>query len=93
MRVTAAVHRLINDVKQYENATPPQAKSRFQRETLNCEPDNLSSTICITGTKYHGIYKTTGRETGGAAFNVAVSEDEHNCSVYAGNGAPGSKAC
>jgi len=44
LRVTAPVRRFINHVTQYEKCDPaPQAKSRFQRETLNCEPDNLSS--------------------------------------------------
>ena len=51
LRVTAAVHRSVNYVKQYEKCDPAarrcrlrsgEAKSRFQRETLNCEPDNLS---------------------------------------------------
>jgi hypothetical protein len=29
--------------RNMKNAIPLQAKSRFQREILNCEPDNLSS--------------------------------------------------
>ena len=54
MRVTAAVHRFINYVKQYEKCDPAarrcrlrsgEAKSRFQWETLNGEPDNLSYDI------------------------------------------------
>ena len=52
MRVTAAVHRFINYAKQYEKCDPAarrcrlrsgEAKSRSQRETLNREPDNLST--------------------------------------------------
>ena len=44
MHVTATVHRFINYIKQYEKCDPArQAKSRFQQETLNCEPDNLNS--------------------------------------------------
>ena len=57
MRVTAAVDRFIKYVKQYEKCDPAarrcrlqcgEAKSRFQRETLNCEPDNLSYDIYLT---------------------------------------------
>ena len=62
MRVTAAVHRLINYVKQYEKCDPAarrcrlrsgEAESRFQRKTLNCEPDNLSYLRFISA--YPGI--------------------------------------
>ena len=35
MRVTAAVHRFINYVKQYEKCDPAAGET-----TLNCEPDN-----------------------------------------------------
>ena len=41
MRVTAAVHRFINYVKQYEKCDP--AAGEIPLLAGNCEPDNLNS--------------------------------------------------
>ena len=51
MRVTAAVHRFINYVKQYEKCDPAAGEIPLSVPLLagNCEPDNLSryKVICI----------------------------------------------
>jgi len=52
LRVTAAVHRFINYVKQYEKCDPVASEIPLSVPLLagNCEPDNLSS--------YHIFFKS-----------------------------------